>query len=218
LLNPPEKEKNAQSPHVQQIKSNTQLQMPVPSQFRSAKVEIKCCCELLSSLAKFLENLVGKGKLKSLFGCAYQFGTASTRPRAVFHVIAQAYSRASKSWFSKLFKDFGGKVSHCRDDDGREDFARKCKGLEKNEAGDWVKSPTALKIVEFGVFGRRMKAQPVPGSNVPHAFLCPISQELMKDPVLLVGSGHSYENSEISRWLQQTPKGSFFSLFETVCS
>ena len=38
--------------------------------------------------------------------------------------------------------------------------------------------------------------------------LCPIRQEIMKDPVLLVGDGHSYEREAIQSWLQQHRKTS----------
>lgn len=36
---------------------------------------------------------------------------------------------------------------------------------------------------------------------VPHAFLCPISLEQMRDPVV-AADGHTYERSEISEWLR----------------
>lgn len=44
------------------------------------------------------------------------------------------------------------------------------------------------------------------GSGVPQPpdyMICPISQDLMRDPVLLVGSGHSYERTEIEEWLNR---------------
>ena len=37
------------------------------------------------------------------------------------------------------------------------------------------------------------------GSAAPDAFLCPISQELMTDPVI-AADGHSYERAEIEKW------------------
>lgn len=39
-------------------------------------------------------------------------------------------------------------------------------------------------------------------ASVPHAFLCPISLELMRVPVV-AADGHTYERSEISAWLQR---------------
>ena len=38
--------------------------------------------------------------------------------------------------------------------------------------------------------------------KVPHAFVCPLTFEIMHDPVLLVGDGQTYERAEIERWLQ----------------
>jgi hypothetical protein len=34
------------------------------------------------------------------------------------------------------------------------------------------------------------------------ALLCPISRDVLRDPVLLVASGHTYERSELARWLR----------------
>jgi serine/threonine protein kinase len=39
---------------------------------------------------------------------------------------------------------------------------------------------------------------------VPDGFICPITQDIMKDPVMLVGDGHSYERKAILEWLQRT--------------
>ena len=45
----------------------------------------------------------------------------------------------------------------------------------------------------------RATAVPV---KVPDAFVCPLTFEIMHDPVLLVGDGQTYERAEIRRWLQ----------------
>ena len=37
--------------------------------------------------------------------------------------------------------------------------------------------------------------------HAPASFLCPISQELMRDPVVCA-DGHSYERANIARWLR----------------
>ena len=37
--------------------------------------------------------------------------------------------------------------------------------------------------------------------NIPHEFICPITTEIMKDPVILT-DGHVYEKSAIKKWLQ----------------
>ncbi|CAF2642100.1 unnamed protein product [Rotaria sp. Silwood2] len=38
--------------------------------------------------------------------------------------------------------------------------------------------------------------------SVPRDFLCPITREIMQNPVLLIEDGHSYELHAIERWLQ----------------
>eukprot|EP01122_Echinamoeba_exundans_P011372 TRINITY_DN4501_c0_g1_i1.p1 TRINITY_DN4501_c0_g1~~TRINITY_DN4501_c0_g1_i1.p1 ORF type:complete len:120 (+),score=23.31 TRINITY_DN4501_c0_g1_i1:374-733(+) len=38
-------------------------------------------------------------------------------------------------------------------------------------------------------------------SNIPSEFICPISQEIMMDPVLLT-SGNCYDRSSIEQWLR----------------
>jgi len=37
--------------------------------------------------------------------------------------------------------------------------------------------------------------------NCPHAFICPITQEMMTDPVLLCETHHTYERTAIEEWL-----------------
>ena len=43
-------------------------------------------------------------------------------------------------------------------------------------------------------------AAPAPPPEPPDEFICPISHELMEDPVL-ASDGHAYERREIFRWL-----------------
>lgn len=40
------------------------------------------------------------------------------------------------------------------------------------------------------------------GRKIPHAFLCPITREIMKDPVI-AADGYSYERRAIKQWLEQ---------------
>jgi hypothetical protein len=42
------------------------------------------------------------------------------------------------------------------------------------------------------------------GKAIPDGFICPITQDVMKDPVILIGDGHSYERKAISDWLQRS--------------
>ena len=39
-------------------------------------------------------------------------------------------------------------------------------------------------------------------TSMPHGFLCPISQEPMSSPVILVETGQSYEEANIRKWLE----------------
>ena len=43
-------------------------------------------------------------------------------------------------------------------------------------------------------------ATPSPTTAVPDHFICPISLEIMQDPVIC-SDGNTYERSEITRWL-----------------
>ena len=45
-------------------------------------------------------------------------------------------------------------------------------------------------------------AELVPALEPPDEFVCPISQELMEDPVL-ASDGHAYERQEIERWFEK---------------
>ena len=47
----------------------------------------------------------------------------------------------------------------------------------------------------------RRTARPTPCASPPDGLLCPISLELMVDPVLLLGTGQTYERAAIVRWL-----------------
>ena len=41
-----------------------------------------------------------------------------------------------------------------------------------------------------------------PGEGYPKAFLCPITQDIMQDPVVAT-DGHTYERDAIERWLRK---------------
>lgn len=40
----------------------------------------------------------------------------------------------------------------------------------------------------------------VPEGVIPQSFICPITQELMSDPVLLIADSQSYERSALKEW------------------
>ncbi len=53
---------------------------------------------------------------------------------------------------------------------------------------------------------------------MPDAFLCPISFEVMKDPVILM-DGHTYERKNIDQWLannDRSPKTNLVLINKTV--
>jgi hypothetical protein len=39
--------------------------------------------------------------------------------------------------------------------------------------------------------------------GVPASFLCPLSKEVMTDPVLLVASGHTYERAALAKHFEE---------------
>jgi hypothetical protein len=57
--------------------------------------------------------------------------------------------------------------------------------------------------MEVGVEDHGGKAAPSPSAaaSAPPHFLCPVSMELMKDPVM-VATGHTYDRPSIKRWTQ----------------
>ena len=57
-------------------------------------------------------------------------------------------------------------------------------GLGGAGVKDWGIDPKVLEEVE-----------------IPSAYVCSISGELMRDPVMIVGSGNTYEREEIAKWL-----------------
>ena len=46
-----------------------------------------------------------------------------------------------------------------------------------------------------------MAGEPVPPAPVPPQYLCPITGEVMEDPVT-TADGHAYERAAIAQWLQ----------------
>lgn len=52
-----------------------------------------------------------------------------------------------------------------------------------------------------GVSGWGIEPRELEEVDIPSAYVCSISGELMRDPVIVVGSGNTYERAEIARWL-----------------
>merc|ERR1719271_1429232 len=62
-------------------------------------------------------------------------------------------------------------------------------------SGDALKSSAPADVLEDGI-------SPSNQWHHPHSFYCPISKQVMHDPVVL-SDGHSYERRHIERWLQE---------------
>jgi hypothetical protein len=59
-----------------------------------------------------------------------------------------------------------------------------------------VQAPKAPHTVAQGVIDMVMR-------EMPASFLCPLSKEVMTDPVLLVASGHTYERAALAKHFQE---------------
>lgn len=70
---------------------------------------------------------------------------------------------------------------------------------QHSQAGEQPSSSAAGGAGSSGVVGEKGAAQ------IPVHFACPISMELMQDPVM-VATGHTYDRSSITRWLAQGNK------------
>lgn len=67
---------------------------------------------------------------------------------------------------------------------------------QSNSAAAIVAHPFDVKVVDLAF---RMQV-------IPAEYMCPISTELMVDPVMLVGEGHTYERAKIMRWIDEKSK------------
>ena len=50
--------------------------------------------------------------------------------------------------------------------------------------------------------GRQTDEEKTETKPPPSQYLCPITQELMQDPVILIVSGRTYEREAIRKWVQ----------------
>ena len=75
-------------------------------------------------------------------------------------------------------------------------------GFQESSAYD---SMNGMKAIDT-IHSISLSSMSLPSSNDsddgPHSFQCPITLELMSDPVILVGDGISYEREAIEQWLQ----------------
>lgn len=72
--------------------------------------------------------------------------------------------------------------------------------LERQDGFDWPQLLTALRqVAQSAAVCERL--QRVKSQQPPAAYLCPISHELMKEPVV-ASDGHTYEKQAITEWIQ----------------
>lgn len=58
-----------------------------------------------------------------------------------------------------------------------------------------------LVCVHFHLLlAQKMAERDVPEGAIPDSFICPITQELMRDPVLLIADSQTYERSALKEW------------------
>jgi serine/threonine protein kinase len=72
--------------------------------------------------------------------------------------------------------------------------------------------PSAGKLLSFLDINQRLQVlleeletqKRVHEKAIPDGFICPITQDIMRDPVILVFDGHSYERKAIEDWLKRS--------------
>uniref|UniRef100_A0A6B2LRJ2 U-box domain-containing protein n=1 Tax=Arcella intermedia TaxID=1963864 RepID=A0A6B2LRJ2_9EUKA len=81
--------------------------------------------------------------------------------------------------------------------------------MGKTKPGSMAKPPSHPPA--FGLGTSRTSKRPTvekseakPSLTIPPSFICPITQQIMEDPVIAV-DGHSYEREAIIQWIKQRP-------------
>lgn len=99
----------------------------------------------------------------------------------------------------------GSSGSGGRDDGGRGSGGGSSSGLADNPIFDLAVFLPSENNTGLSDSGSPTAADGVGGelpvAEAPPSFFCPITQDLMRDPVL-IGDGHTYERSAIEQWLQ----------------
>jgi len=75
-------------------------------------------------------------------------------------------------------------------------------GITQKDTIDHLVSSISTLLREYGAKTKIKESKSV---DIPSEFLCPISNEVMKDPVIAC-DGHTYERSEIENYLKQHNK------------
>jgi hypothetical protein len=177
-------------------------------QTRRARGETKPLTE--GELEVFIQRqqkLVDDKRLKHSSGCPYKV----SEDRFVVKFSVQADQKLGRNKYLQLLgNDFVRPEDLCKfkDDRSFEKWQHTCNG-RREVKGELVLSKKALesKQFSFGIRGRtpkRIVNEAVP-AHLQH-LVCPISHELMKDPVMLE-SGHTYDRTAIERWLESNDTG-----------
>ena len=133
-------------------------------------------------------------------------------------LFVQGTQKYTVSKWAKLLGP-GIKIVRCAHDKFRAQTIRECQGFYQDDTrpGEWLRAPLAIRSEEFGNTDH-LQLQSVRVANVsasistddaPQFFKCPISFEIMTDPVI-TPSGHSYERSYLMHAICENPRGQPF--------
>lgn len=141
-------------------------------------------------------RLVDQKQLKSIFGCAYW--TSSNAVAIKF--TAQAFQKISAKRFRELLGEEVTTLAKFEDNKAYNVWLGQCNGYINGALSEKAIASTRFAI---GIRGRVPKEI----EDVPDYFKCPISHCLMRNPVIVHGSGHTYEQEAIEVWLQENSTG-----------
>ena len=156
-----------------------------------------------------LQKLVDDKCLKHISGCPYKV----SHNQFVVKFSAQADQKLGRNKYLHLLgNEFVRQEDlwKIKDDRSYDKWQHTCNG-RREVKGEPVLSKKALqsKQFSFGIRGRtpkRIVNEEVP-AQLQH-LICPITHALMKDPVMLVESGRTYDRMAIERWLESNNTGS----------
>lgn len=160
-----------------------------------------------------LQKLVDDKCLKHISGCPYKV----SHNQFVVKLSAQADQKLGRNKYLHLLgNEFVRQEDlwKIKDDRSYDKWQHTCNG-RREVKGELVLSKKALqsKQFSFGIRGRtpkRIVNEEVP-AQLQH-LICPITHALMKDPVMLVESGRTYDRTAIERWLESNNTGSVIVL------
>lgn len=189
--------------------------MTPPKQFRCATVTFECDLDQVEAKKEGLAQLVRSGRLKCAMGCPFAHGQ-----QAKIEMFARGMGLYSMKKFRQILEPVVGVNArivwsrlhgHTRK---RHAAIQRASGLEQREPGNWINSPSARQRFQFGTY-RLPEEEPEIVLRDDHPFKeghhvrCPISFTIMRDPVILHGSGMTYERVAIEKWLRPRKAGGY---------